>query len=139
MKKRFSEIANVDIVVQNNIVILYPKDKIAKNKEAPFGLMCASFMIRHAISFATMHHVPSMVVRDLEEKFVCYVLYVSEQFSNKESEGYLAKVGFGETLVDTRETYRNAAGAFSKQVRDWSYSVVPNRVVRRKKIRWTKK
>lgn len=132
---KFSDIASVDIRVENDTVILYPKGRIARNKEAPFGLMCASFMIRHAISFATMHHVPSMAVRDLEEKFVCYVLYVSEQFSNKESEGYLGKVGFGEAPVDTRETYRNAAGTHSKQVRNWSYSVVPNRVIRKKRKR----
>ncbi len=130
---KFSDIANVDIRLENDTVILYPKGKIARNKEAPFGLMCASFMIRHAISFATMHHVPSMVVRDLEEKFVCYVMYISEQFSNKESENYLGRVGFGEATVDTRETYRNAAGAYSKQVRDWSYSVVPNRIIRKKR------
>lgn len=133
MRNKFSDIANVDIEIRNNVVVLYPKGKIAKNKEAPFGLMCASFMIRHAISFATMHHVPSVVIKDLEEKFICYVLYVGEQFSSKESENYLAKVGFGEVSVDTRETYRNAAGAYSKQVRDWSYRVVPNRVIRRRK------
>ena len=131
--KKFSDIASVDIRIENDTVILYPKGKIARNKEAPFGLMCASFMIRHAISFATMHHVPSMVVRDLEEKFVCYVLYMSEQFSNKESEKYLAKVGFGEATVDTRETYRNAAGVYSKKVREWDYGVVPNRVIRKKR------
>ncbi len=130
---KFSDIANIEIRIENDTVALYPKGKIARNKEAPFGLMCASFMIRHAISFATMHHVPSMAVRDLEDKFVCYVMYVSEQFGNKESGKYLAKVGFGEATVDTRETYRNAAGAYSKQVRDWSYSVVPNRIIRRKK------
>ena len=131
LKKLFSEIADADVSVLNNAVVLYSRGRIAKGREAPFGLMCAGFMIRHALSFATMHNVVSLAIRDMEDRFVCYLLYIGAPFSNAEGPAYLARVGFGDNAVDGRETYRDAAGNHSRKVRDWVWRTVPNKKRRR--------
>lgn len=129
---KFSAIAQTDIVVDNDIVILYPKNKIGKAQEAPFGLMCAAFMIRHALSFATMHNVPSRVVFDDDDKFICYVLTVGAPLSGG-AVNYLVSVGFGDKVADVCSNYQFAAGQMSKRVRGWKWSA--RSVKRRRKRR----
>ncbi len=126
--KRFSDIADIEIVVENDCVVILPRGKVGKNKSAPLGLMCAAFMIRHALSFATMHHVVMRSIFDLDEKFVCCLMYVGNSFGNQsEIVNYLGSVGFGEERFDLRRVFQDAAGAYSGGVRKWLWQTVPNR------------
>src|SRR5690554_5606924 len=75
----FSEIVGVDIKLYPNVVLIKSSKK-APGKTVPFGVLAASSMLRHALQWATMHHVLMRAVFDLDDRFVCYVLHVTNGF-----------------------------------------------------------
>ena len=131
-----------DIQMGSSIIVLTLKKK-RDVSWTPFPLLCAAFLIRNGLSYATMHNVSCQAVQNTEGKMVAYVIYVTDGFEQSASGEYgsceyLRSIGFGETYLDFREdVFRqriiNSPGygsALVKEVEGWQYRTIPHKNAR---------
>lgn len=134
----FSEMVGFDLQLGNHTVVLTLK-KPRRITWTPFPLLCAAFLIRNGLSYATMHNVPCRWVTDREGRLVAYIVYIGdgfEQYKNGEygSTDYLRSIGFGQPFLDFREDiFRQSAlnspgmtGSLRREVEEWKYRTIPH-------------
>lgn len=74
----------VDIRIGPNVVLISPRGRAGKNKNASWEVLCVAAIMRGAMVFATGHAVSSRAVWNSQGKFVTYVCFVYAPFMEVE-------------------------------------------------------